>query len=161
MLLALRDIGWRSVSAIVVGTGLSDKIDFRSFAPYSVRELARAAAVRKMWSSSSRGNPADDGMDPKEPIGYWIEPIMSVLQRAPEGPADSDSEPEEEQAATPWTPSFQESAMLSTIVGGGFWATLLLRSVPCARTSTAPRITSFGNVLDANSSGKPSYAIPI
>eukprot|EP00959_Pyramimonas_sp_CCMP1952_P179264 3747640-Pyramimonas_sp.AAC.1 len=69
MLLAFRDIGWLSISAFVVVADFGDKIDFRSFAPYGVRELARAAAVRKMWSSwASCDNPADDGVDPKEPI---------------------------------------------------------------------------------------------
>eukprot|EP00959_Pyramimonas_sp_CCMP1952_P323333 6765863-Pyramimonas_sp.AAC.1 len=66
----LSPVGWRFVSAFVVVTALGDMLDFRIDAPFSARELARAAAVRKLRAQrAKRTNPADDGIGPEGPIG--------------------------------------------------------------------------------------------
>eukprot|EP00959_Pyramimonas_sp_CCMP1952_P109757 2295945-Pyramimonas_sp.AAC.1 len=81
MLLSLRSLGWRSTSAFVFITKRGERLDLRVDAPLTVRDLARAAGVRKMWTMwAARPNPAYEGMNPKEPLGYLLEPVIGLLR---------------------------------------------------------------------------------
>eukprot|EP00959_Pyramimonas_sp_CCMP1952_P140384 2937710-Pyramimonas_sp.AAC.1 len=115
-------------------------------APVSVRDLARAAAVRRMWGSwASRPNPADDGMAPKAPRGYWMGPILALLRAAPDDPPGSDEDTSEGgNLDSRRILSFNESAMLRTIVGGGFWAPSRLYRLGYAATSCCPHCDAEG-----------------
>eukprot|EP00959_Pyramimonas_sp_CCMP1952_P143158 2997186-Pyramimonas_sp.AAC.1 len=67
-----------------------------------------------MWESwARRSNPADDGIAPKEPRGYWMEPVLAFLRAAPDDPPESDEDMSEGVTlGSRRILSFNESAML-------------------------------------------------
>eukprot|EP00959_Pyramimonas_sp_CCMP1952_P180691 3778109-Pyramimonas_sp.AAC.1 len=78
-------------------------------------------------------------MAPKEPRGYWMERILALLRAAPDDPPESDEDMSEGGAlGSRRILSFNESAMLRTIVGGAFWAPSRLYRSGYAATSCCP-----------------------
>eukprot|EP00959_Pyramimonas_sp_CCMP1952_P334847 7012007-Pyramimonas_sp.AAC.1 len=60
-------------------------------------------------------------MDPKEPLGCWVEPAMRLLKKTPLEPEDINSDLEAPETPRPrtWSSTYNEAARLRTVVGGG------------------------------------------
>eukprot|EP00959_Pyramimonas_sp_CCMP1952_P315990 6613555-Pyramimonas_sp.AAC.1 len=60
-------------------------------------------------------------MNPREPLSYWLEPVIGLLRGHlpdPQGPVLGD-EGSFRSKPKPWTPTIQEAGLLRAIVGGG------------------------------------------
>ena len=79
-LLALRDLKWTTSAAHLIKTDQGFTLDLTRVAPSSVLNLAREAALRRLWESwAARPLGSAEPMKDREPLGYWLEPILRLL----------------------------------------------------------------------------------
>eukprot|EP00959_Pyramimonas_sp_CCMP1952_P059766 1248457-Pyramimonas_sp.AAC.1 len=63
---------------------------------------------------TSRNNPAGLAVDPKEPLGYWIELIIGLLKGAPNAPEEDSGEDRQEEGY------ISTAALGSQLCGSGY-----------------------------------------